>query len=288
MSVTTPALRSYPCAICNGTDRTLVMRKRGLAVPGPFRIVKCGSCAHHYVDPRISDEDLGTIYGDAYYHGQGFDRGINFFGEPDEALQLAIERIVTMVAGLARRPFGELEWLDYGCGSGNLLSVVAKRGAQAVGYDFGDPPRKICAAKGLKTLEEDELAGRSGTFDVVSAIEVIEHVPDPRLFLQQLASLLKVGGVLYVQTGNWNLIRHVPGRPYIMPEGHIQYFTPPTMRRLFAGSGLREADVLNVSWAGYKLAGRFPGAPALIRLFERFLRAAAPGYAQFPVGIRVA
>jgi 2-polyprenyl-3-methyl-5-hydroxy-6-metoxy-1,4-benzoquinol methylase len=285
-----PVLKSYPCAICNVTDRTLVFRKNGRAIKRSFQIVRCRGCGHHYVDPRVSDEDLGSIYDDAYYRGRGFDTGIDFYSQPSPELLGSIERTIELVASIARRPLETMTWLDYGCGAGTQVLRAAAHGAAAFGYDMGPPARAICAQKGVKVLDDEELAEKAGTFDVVSAVEVIEHVTEPRAFLRTLTQLLKIGGILYVQTGNWNLIRHVPGRPYVMPEGHLQYFTPSTMRRLFATSGLREANVPNPSWIGYKAIDRLSlPAPArdLVALLERTLRVVAPGYAQFPVGIRV-
>jgi cyclopropane fatty-acyl-phospholipid synthase-like methyltransferase len=251
--------------------------------------VKCRACGHHYVDPRVDDEGLESLYDDAYYRGHGFDRGIDFYAEPNAELNGAIADIATMVAGVAGTPISQLNWLDFGCGAGNLLRHVSQSGARAYGYDLGAPARALCAAKGLTLLDDAALREMAGTFDAVSAIEVIEHVTDPLSFLRYLVSLLRVGGVLYVQTGNWNFVRLVRDTPYIMPEGHIHYFNPPTMRRLFETSGLREADVLNVSWIGHRLAKRAPvKISAAVRPLERLVRLVAPGYAQFPVGVRIA
>jgi SAM-dependent methyltransferase len=251
--------------------------------------VACSVCGHIRTDPRIADERLGELYDDAYYLGAGFDRTINYEGTVSPSTRDENSRIVATVRDALDRPLAGARWLDLGCGTGTLLAAIRDAGAGGFGFDDSPAAMSSCGRKGLPILERRELEALRGTFDVASAIEVIEHVPDPVGLVRYLASIVRPGGVVYVHTGNWNLVRHLPGRPYLMPEGHIQYFTPQTMRSVFAKCGVHEARVFNRSWFAWRylpsaLKARIP--ERVLPTLQRTVVRLAPSFAPFPVGIR--
>ena len=86
-------------------------------------------------------------------------------------------------------------------------------------------------------------------------------------------------------TGNWNLVRFRPGTPYLMPEGHIYYFTPRTLRRYFSAAGLEPYDVFNRAWIGARILEPVLGA-TIARGAAAVVSAIAPEYAQFPLARR--
>jgi hypothetical protein len=100
-----------------------------------------------------------------------------------------------------------------------------------------------------------------GSFDVVSAIEVIEHVADPRDEVTRVRALLRPGGCLYLTTPNFNsLSRRVTGprwRSIEYPE-HLNLFTSRTLGRLLAADGLCKLEVQTTGispadlWAGVR------------------------------------
>jgi len=82
-------------------------------------------------------------------------------------------------------------------------------------------------------------------FDLINATEVVEHVRDPSAFFAKLASLLAPGGVFLYTTGNARgLYARVLGRrwPYLVPEGHLFYYSPRTMRSFLEKAGLSSLD----------------------------------------------
>lgn len=279
------SLESYPCPLCGRSESRVVARKKGIAVPLAFDIVSCRSCRHVRVDPRIPDARLDELYDAAYYRGEGFDRTVDYDAPTAPEVCAANAAIIDTVTEAAGGSIAGARWLDVGCGTGSLLEEARSRGALPFGTDTSSFAIARCTEKGLPLLEDASLAEHEASFDVVSAIEVIEHVPDPKALLAFLRSRVRAGGVVYVGTGNWNLVRRQRGTPYLMPEGHIQYFTPPVMRRLFAESSLREADVLNRSWIGARVLSR-RASLATTRTLARIAKGLTPGFAPFPVGIR--
>jgi 2-polyprenyl-6-hydroxyphenyl methylase/3-demethylubiquinone-9 3-methyltransferase len=252
-----------------------------------FTLVSCDSCRHVRVDPRIANERLDELYDVAYYRGEGFDATIDYDAPPSQRTRDENEDIVASVGDAIGESIRGLRWLDVGCGSGTLLEAARERGAIVTGSDSSDAARHCCERKGLRFLDSDTLRNGDERFDVVSAVEVIEHVPDPFGFVRFLRAHVRDGGVVFVRTGNWNVVRYLPGTPYIMPEGHIQYFTPTTMRALFARAGLEEVHAFNRTWFVWRLVPRSVREALPVPLFGALARATnriAPGLGAFPIG----
>jgi len=108
----------------------------------------------------------------------------------------------------------DVKILDVGCGGGLVAEPLARMGARVMGIDASE--KNIAVAKihaeqsGLeidyKVSAVEEMSGNfGGNFDVVLALEIIEHVDNPEAFIQDCAKLLKPGGLLFVATMNRNL-----------------------------------------------------------------------------------
>ncbi len=113
-------------------------------------------------------------------------------------------------AALAPEPLAGLTALDIGCGAGLLTEPLSRLGADALGLDPGAEiigAAQAHAAEGgaparyrVGTLEQ--LAGEGASFDIVLAMEVVEHVADAPAFLAQAAKVLKPGGLFLGSTIN--------------------------------------------------------------------------------------
>jgi 2-polyprenyl-3-methyl-5-hydroxy-6-metoxy-1,4-benzoquinol methylase len=282
-------LESVSCDLCGSDRARVVMEKRGDLWTRTFSIVRCVRCGLVYVNPRIAAEQIGSLYDEAYYRGQGFDRTIDYTRDSvdDPANRAAIGRVVATLDGALGGLRGA-RILDVGCGMGTLLAGLTEAGAQAEGLEFSDTARAHCAQRGLAIVGDsvDDPNLPAGAYDAVTATEVIEHVVSPTAFLRRIRELLKPGGIFYYTTGNWHLVRRVPGTAYVMPEGHLYYFTPNTMRKYFAKVGFGVArGIVNRAWIGYR--GLPPALAAAIPdpLFLGLSRAAGD-LGQFPIGRR--
>ena len=100
--------------------------------------------------------------------------------------------------------------LDVGCGAGLASEALAGLGHQVLGIDAAEAPIAVARAhaegRGLslhyRVAAAEDLVAEGARFDVVTALEVIEHVSDPAAFLRLLAALLGPGGLLFVSTLN--------------------------------------------------------------------------------------
>lgn len=109
------------------------------------------------------------------------------------------------------RPLSNLRALDVGCGGGLLTEAMAAAGARATGIDLSeqliDIARLHLLESGLQAeyrvvSAEAMAAEQPGTFDVVTCMEMLEHVPDPQAIVQACFDALKPGGMLFLSTIN--------------------------------------------------------------------------------------
>lgn len=107
----------------------------------------------------------------------------------------------------------EKEVLDVGCGGGILAESMAHRGAKVTGIDMGEAPLKVAKLHGLESgvsinyrqITAEELAEeRPESFDLITCMEMLEHVPDPSSVVAACAQLLRPGGKLVFSTLNRN------------------------------------------------------------------------------------
>lgn len=110
-------------------------------------------------------------------------------------------------------PLGGKRVLDVGCGGGILAESMAQRGADVTGIDMGEAPLKVAKLHGLesgikvnyqRTTAEEFAAEHAGEFDVVTCMEMLEHVPDPASVVEACKRLVKPGGKVFFSTINRN------------------------------------------------------------------------------------
>lgn len=112
-----------------------------------------------------------------------------------------------------RAPLPGKKVLDVGCGGGILSEGLAQRGAHVKGIDMGEAPLAVARLHGLESgtnvdyqqiTVEALAAAEPETYDVVTCLEMLEHVPDPASVISACMRLLKPGGQLFLSTINRN------------------------------------------------------------------------------------
>ncbi len=179
---------------------------------------------------------------------------------------------------------------DAGCGGGLLAESMARAGATVCGIDLApgmiEVARLHAAAQGLaldyRVESVESLAARTPQgFDVVTCMEMIEHVPDPAALLRTLAALLRPGGALFLSTLNRTpaaFLLAIVGAEYLtrlVPRGTHEYARlrrPAEIAAWGRAAGLELRDVAGVQFNPLSFECRI-GGPPRINYLAHFVRA---------------
>jgi len=153
--------------------------------------------------------------------------------------------------------------LDVGCGAGLLCEPMARLGARVTGIDAA--PENIAAAQAHAALSRLTIDYRTGSvenlrgerFDLVTSLEVIEHVTDPAGFVAGLADALADGGLLVLSTPNRTALSRVALITLAEGTGQIprgthdwdKFITPDELTTLIGDAGLRVTDVRGLGFS---------------------------------------
>lgn len=180
-----------PCIVCGNWDQSRRHSRR-------FSwLRRCTSCGLQFADPQPSDEELADIYRADYYEGFGCRDGA---GEPyHQMMRGRADRL--LAAAALTFPLGRL--LDVGSGLGNLLDVAQERGWNVQGvepnaYAVDSADQRLPGATFCGGVEGFEAA--LGSFDLITCLDVIEHLRQPDEVLQRFHEWLRPGGGVVIST----------------------------------------------------------------------------------------
>jgi SAM-dependent methyltransferase len=228
------------CPACGSESRAERGEKHGLRVT---TCRDCGTLYAHFVPRRRSGRRRGY---DTYYH------------EANLSVPAFIMRRLDEIVGSFSTLRSSNRLLDVGCGAGSLLAAARRAGWEAEGTELSLGAVEHVRREGLKVFHGElaEAQYPSGYFDVVTASEILEHVPDPRAMLAEVARILRPGGTFWATTPHGRgLSARVLGLRWSMvsPPEHLHLFSLEGVRRMLRETGFSRARVTSEGCNPYEL-----------------------------------
>jgi 2-polyprenyl-3-methyl-5-hydroxy-6-metoxy-1,4-benzoquinol methylase len=231
------------CPVCRGTHCSAWAKRQG------YQLYCCHSC--HLVFQAVEQPDaaIHDIYDAGYYRPWLIDRFDQSVWDMKVRTCREYLSLIDKATGNGRREKRRL--LDIGCAHGFMLEAASQAGYYVSGVEVS-PAAAIAQERGYAvfqgTVEDSDF--EPNTFDTITLIDVLEHLPRPGQTLEKAKSLLKPGGVLFVVTPD---IRSITARllkglwPHYLRE-HYCYYSAPSLRALFQPAGM---DILLIR-SGFK------------------------------------
>jgi SAM-dependent methyltransferase len=235
------------CRLCGGSDlRPLALAYLHRDVR--FPLLECAACGLRFLGLQPSPETLAEFYDAAYFESEFRCGRAEASSFDDAAFRRETGGLLDAFARLG--PAGRM--LDVGCATGALIQHATERGWRAEGVEIAPDAAAHARARGLEVFQGDLPAARfpADRFDLVYMGDVLEHVPDCRIVVEEVARILKPGGRFYLRgpITTHSLARTLAlgihrllGRTIVLREVpyHLWEFTPGSLTRLMAAAGLR-------------------------------------------------
>jgi SAM-dependent methyltransferase len=237
-----------------------------------IHIVRCEKCGFNFTNPRPKADHLGAYYS-AEYTPYKKQRGeihrksaastslrtwvlCQAYGSPNrkpKGWRKIVAQAVMLVQPLEQFGFGvpyqgSGRLLDFGCGNGTFLRRMQAVGWNCTGLDFSDQAVEAVKADGipafLGSLPHPEI--KSGSFDLVTMRQALEHVPNPREILQAALDVLRPGGMLVIAVPNfdsWEIEYFGDASLTLELPRHLNHFTAPTLRQILDSVGFKSIDI---------------------------------------------
>jgi len=230
------------CPFC-GTSRPKKICAKPDRLKKPVDILRCAVCGLIFGWPFPTEEELRQLYSADYFHCDtplhgGYE---DYQGDEEEIKKTFQRRWKSLMRYVpAQRP---LRVLDVGCATGIFLTVARDAGAVPFGVERSAYAAEIAQSKGIPVFQGQLEAAsfETGSFDVITLWDVIEHVVDPLALLQSCAQRLHDGGILVLSTPDASsMLARLLGSYWLGFRSvgeHLYFFGHPTMRAYLDKAG---------------------------------------------------
>lgn len=223
---------SYPCPVCSGSTVKNLYKIKG------FTIVQCQTCLLVFVNPRIDNKELYTLYTTRYF--RNVDNGYEDYELTAHLRMKTFRRWYDEIKPFLKTTGGSA--LDIGCAAGYFLDVLKEHGWEGEGIELEDEMLSSIRKKGYRIYNTPlEYFDEKKQFKLITLFDVMEHLPNLHLNLEKLANILDKDGTIALVTPDFNSKqRKIFGKRWFQfkPKEHIQYFTEKTLRKAVTSHGL--------------------------------------------------
>ena len=253
------------CYNCNSADSSIYSQENG------YNLVKCNDCGLLYVNPRPPLEEINIASKSGMHRG---DELLDVTGSFEERLKnLYFGRLNDLKFSTLFNNSQTTTWLDIGCGHGEFIDALEQIGQEAIqvtGLEPNQQKREGAVKRGLD-VQFFDIAEHEHTYDVISALNVYSHLPNPIKEINLWCGMLNKGGELLLQTGD---SAHLPPKdhhkPYSLPD-HLSFTSQDILV-----SNLEQLNLEVLEIKKYRM-GQFPRLTP-ISILREFAKAVLPNH----------
>jgi SAM-dependent methyltransferase len=237
------ALEITPCPVCRSSDMSV------LHIFSPFKVVLCKDCQLIYLNPRLKESDARKMYqGNEYFLDKGNSgyQDYNYLSQ-ERSLRLTFRKFL---GELEKHGMTSGRLLEIGCGYGYFLDEAKQYFSYTAGTELSEEAanyaRRLSGAD-IYLGDISSLPNKLSNFNIIVAINVIEHVYNPVEFLLSLKERLINGGIIVIATPDigsiWYKIMKSKWPSFKIPE-HVVFYTKSTLISLLERAGF--LDIMRI------------------------------------------
>jgi 2-polyprenyl-3-methyl-5-hydroxy-6-metoxy-1,4-benzoquinol methylase len=254
---------------------------------GTTTILQCEECGLMYRTPIPTQEELKKYYSSGYYQEYGFRE---YAARKEHIIKYRFEPILNFFKDVIERDRfikdrlkGKPVFLDIGCALGFFIELLKNQGYEAKGvefsYDAAQYAKKNLGLEEVYTGSVEEVGFEPECFDVITLLDVLEHVVSPNTILKETNRILKKEGLVLASIPNVSAAEARGKRglsEFLFAEGHLFNFPYDTLKRLFNINGFNIIGITSLSiprrWLDYEVPKKlFPQIRAIYRKVNRFI-----------------
>ncbi len=229
----------FKCMLCGSTDNSLY--HKGTRDVADIDVYRCNACGLLFLS-KFPD-DVNQLYEDGNMHLNGYDEISDTFTD------ISYEKYVQLSERDDLRRYNQLKdickdknILEFGCGNGGFLKKIKKEAASVTGIELERRCSEEINSAGIKCV--DNINRLNDKYDIVVSFNVIEHLTEPRKYLDQIYDCLTDGGVFICETCNADdaLITYYncdAYRDFTFWSEHVYLYNSETLERLINSCGFK-------------------------------------------------
>lgn len=224
------------CLLCKTplSQQNLALKRKFPGYDANFDLYRCPSCRFIQTEPMPSIESIKSEYGDEY---------MAYNQDNEKVSRISADKRLRMILKHCEKR-ANLKLLDVGCSTGWFMQHAKSKGLDVYGVELSKyAVDKAISALGKEHVQNsllEESTFKENDFDIIYSNQVIEHTPDPVLFLSVITKYLKSSGILVLGTPNGDsLAMHRLGGNWasVQKPDHIVFFNPTNLRSTLEKQG---------------------------------------------------
>ncbi len=263
------------CYNCDSTESTLYDCENG------YNLVKCDGCGLLFLNPRPSLDEIDAASRSGMHKGDETLKVTGKFKEHLKDVYLSILNDFNYAIMFSQKK--KITWLDIGCGHGEFIETISGFAGDYIDIIGLEPNVKKLEGARNRGMDVQffDMSTHQETYDVISALNVYSHLPNPPIDIAKWCDMLNEGGELLIQTGDSaNLTAKYHHKPYSLPD-HLSFTSKQLLVKLLQNIGMEVLQVQKYRLGQYpvfsalevvKEVARFflPGHTATFKFFPKF------------------